>query len=308
VTDPAATEQDVETCYRHPDRPTYIHCQRCGRPICAQCQTQAAVGVQCPECVREGRAEVAAARGGAAGAVRRLVPGNVPIVTFVLMGLCVLVYLGQLLSGGLVTNAGVLDPSRIASEPWRLLTSAFLHSPFQGSPTSLLHIVFNMYALFIFGPPLERFLGRVRFLALYLIGALGGSIGVVLVYQLAVATNGASVNWLGGLLQPSSALGASGAIFALLGAMLVLHRAMGVRPFQLIVVVVANLAITFFVSGIAWEAHVGGFVVGLVLAVILLRTRRIDQKVPQIAGFVGVAVLLAVIVIVSVSTSPGAYV
>jgi len=297
------SDQAPETCYRHPNRPTYIRCQRCDRPICPECQTPAPVGVLCPECMRDGRSAIAASRtGGAGGYLRRMLPQGVPVVTYVIMGLCILVYVAQLVSGGVVTDAGVLDPSAIASQPWRLLTSAFLHSP-----SSFLHILFNMYALFTFGPALERFLGRLRFLALYLVTAFGGSVGVVLVYQLAVATNGTSAHWLGGLLQPSAALGASGAIFGLLGAMLVLHRAMGVQPLQLVIIVVLNLAITFFVRGIAWEAHVGGVLTGLAIGAILLRTRRTDQRVAQLGGIAAIAVVLVAIVIACVSSTPSAY-
>jgi membrane associated rhomboid family serine protease len=217
------------------------------------------------------------------------------------MGLCVIVFLAQWLVGG-VTNAGVLDPQLIASQPWRMLTSAFLHSP-----SSVLHILFNLYALFIFGPMLEQFLGRLRFLALYLITAFGGSLGVVLVYQLWVVTEGASATWIDTLLRPSAALGASGAIFGLLGAIVAMRRALGVQPVQLIVVVVANLAFSFFVPGIAWEAHVGGLITGLAIGAVFMRTRRTDQRVPQIAAVAAVAAALVVITVLCVATHPGAY-
>jgi membrane associated rhomboid family serine protease len=301
VSDHPAAEQAPETCYRHPNRATYIHCQRCDRPICAECQTPAPVGVLCPECMREGREAMSATRGGAAGAFRRLLPQGVPVVTYVIMGLCVLVYLAQVLVGG-VTSAGVLDPQLIASQPWRMLTSAFLHSP-----SSFLHILFNLYALFIFGPMLEQFLGRLRYLALYLVTAFGGSLGVVLVYQLAVSTNGASVHWIGTLLSPSAALGASGAIFGLLGAIVAMRKALGVQPVQLIIVVIANLAFSFFVPGIAWEAHVGGLVTGFVIGAILIRTRRTDQRWVQVGGIAAVAVVLIAATFLCVATQPTAY-
>ncbi len=301
------SEIDSDYCYRHPDRQSFIHCQRCGRTICPQCQTQAAVGVQCPECVREGRAPVGVTRGtGTAGMPRFLqqfVPrGSAPVVTYVLIGLCVLVYLAQWLTGQALTSAWVLDPTRIRVEPWRVLTSAFLHSP-----STILHLLFNMYALFIFGPTLERFLGRARYLALYLVGAIGGSVGVVLVYQLAVATDGASAHWLGSLLQPAAALGASGAIFALMGALLVLHRAIGLAPVQLIAVVAINLAFSFFVSGIAWEAHLGGLGAGALIGAVYLSTRRQDARRRQVLLVAAVAVGLLVIAGVCVAVSPGAY-
>lgn len=302
MTTPAPeAETTSQTCYRHPDRPSFIHCQRCGRTICPQCQTQAAVGVQCPECVREGRQQVAASR---PGLLTRLIGnGTTPLVTYGLIALCVVIYLGQWLSAGALTNAWVLNPSLIASQPWRLITSAFLHS------TSFIpHLLLNMYALFIFGPALERFLGRVRFLALYLVGALGGSLGVVLLYQLAVATNGASAKWFDGFLAPSTALGASGAIFALMGALLVLRKVMGLRLTQILIIVVANVAFGFIAPGIAWQAHLGGLAVGAAIAAIYLTTRRSEQKARQIVSVLGIVAVLAVILLACVLSSPGYYV
>ena len=294
------TEIDSEYCYRHPDRKSFIHCQRCGRTICPQCQTQAPVGVQCPECVREGRQQVGASR---PGLIARFIGGgSTPVVTYVLIALCVVIYLIQWVSGGALTNAWALNPSLIASQPWRLITSAFLHS------TSFIpHLLFNMYALFIFGPALERFLGRARYLALYLVGALGGSLGVVLLYQLAVATNGASAKWLDGFLAPSTALGASGAIFALMGALLVLRKAMGLRLTQILIVVVVNVAFGFIAPGIAWQAHLGGLGVGAAIAGVYLVTRRPEQKARQILAVVGIGAALVVILIACVLSSPGYY-
>jgi len=298
MSDPAPqAEIDSESCYRHPDRQSFIHCQRCGRTICPQCQTQAAVGVQCPECVREGRQQLAASRPGLLSRV--IGTGSTPIVTYALIASCVVIYLIQWVSGGALTNAWVLDPRLIATEPWRLITSAFLHS------TSFIpHLLFNMYALFILGPALERFLGRVRYLALYLVGALGGSVGVVLLYQLAVATNDASSKWLGGLLAWGPSLGASGAIFALMGALLVLRKAMGLQLMQILIVVVINLAFGFFVRGIAWEAHLGGLAVGAAIAGVYLVTRRPEQRTRQILSVVGIVAALAVILVVCGFSSP----
>lgn len=293
-------EIDSEYCYRHPDRQSFIHCQRCGRTICPQCQTQAAVGVQCPECVREGRQQVAASR---PGLLTRLIgTGSTPIVTYVLIGLCIVTYAAQLISGGAVTNAWVLNPPQIASQPWRLITSAFLHSP-----GFIPHLLFNMYALFIFGPPLERFLGRVRFAALYLIGALGGSLGVVLLYELWVITRGASSDWVGGFLDWSSAFGASGAIFALMGALLVLRKAMGLGLTQILVVVVINVAFGFIVPGIAWQAHLGGLGVGAAIAGVYATTRRPQQRVRQIMSTAAIAAGIGLILLAFVVSSPDHY-
>lgn len=296
-------EIDSEYCYRHPDRQSFIHCQRCGRTICPQCQTQAAVGVHCPECVREARQEVSASRPGPIA--RFLGTGSTPVVTYLLIGLCVVIYLIQLLSANVVTDAWYLDPSAIRSQPWRLLTSMFLHST--GS-LLFVHLLFNMYALFVFGPALERFLGRVRFLALYLVGGFGGSVGVVLAYQAYLVSNGASAQVLGGFFAPTGALGASGAIFALMGALLVLHRAMGLQLRQLVIVVAINIGFSIYAhTQIAWEAHFGGLAIGAAIGAIYLATRRNHQRSAQILAVAGIAAALVLIVVTSVVSQPGGY-
>jgi membrane associated rhomboid family serine protease len=209
-------------------------------------------------------------------------------------------YLGQVFSGGALTNAWVLQPDLIATQPWRLITSAFLHA-------NPIHILFNLYALYIFGPVLERFLGRIRYLALYLVGAFGGSVGVVLVWQLALVTGNASSKWLDGLLNPASALGASGAIFALMGALLVLRKSIGLQLNQILIVVVINLAFGFFVRGIAWQAHLGGLATGAAIAAVYLVTRREQQRSTQVLSVVGIAAALVVVLVACVVTQPGGY-
>jgi membrane associated rhomboid family serine protease len=299
MTDPVQHEADAApTCYRHPDRETYISCQRCGRPICPACQTQAAVGVHCPECVREGRATAPAG----VAVARALRPRGRSVTTYVLMGLIVVVYAVQWISQQALTDAWVLNPTVVGAEPWRLITSAFLHSP-----TLIVHILFNLYALYAFGPALEAFLGRARFLALYLITALGGSIGVLAIYELAVVTDGRIIEMTGGFLSPSSALGASGAIFGLIGAYLPLRRAIGVNLMQLLLILGINLAIGFFAGGIAWEAHVGGLLVGIAIGTVYLRTRRPNQKTVQIGAIAGIAVALLVIFVLFVASAPVYY-
>ncbi|HEX7835513.1 MAG TPA: rhomboid family intramembrane serine protease [Pseudolysinimonas sp.] len=295
----ANVETETPVCYRHPNRPTWVSCQRCGRYICPECQTQAAVGVQCPECVREGRAGMP---GRAPAVVRALRPSGTPVVTYTLIGLCVLAYIAQFLTGQALTAAWFLDPSRIESEPWRVITSAFLHSP-----GLILHLLFNMYALFAFGPALEVFLGRARFLALYLIGALGGSVAVVAVYQLVIATNGGITQATGGFIHPISALGASGAIFALMGGLFALRKAMGINMQQLVIVLVINLALGFFVPNVAWQAHVGGLVVGFVLGQIFSRTRRPQDRARQVGGVAATAAALVVLLVAFVLSAPTQY-
>ncbi len=281
-------------CYRHSDRETYISCQRCGRPICTACQTQAAVGVQCPECVKAGREGMP---GQARRAVRTFRPGAGSVVTFTLIGLNVAIYALQWLTNQELTRAWVLSPYVVGSEPWRLITSAFLHSP----STIVLHLLFNMYALFALGPVLESFLGRGRFIALYLIGALAGSVGFltyVEVWALSAGTIGQ---------QPGGALGASGAVFALIGALLAMRKPLGVDIRQLLVLLAINLALPFFVGGIAWEAHVGGLIIGFLIGVILMRTRRPEQRTAQILGLAGVAVGLMVLFGIYLASAPVIY-
>lgn len=245
-------------------------CQRCGRTICPQCQTQAAVGVHCPECVKEGRASSPRQP----SAIRNLVrSGDRPLVTWSIIALCVVVYVLQLLPGSQVTNALLYYPPYTYTEPWRMVTALFVHSP-----SSLLHILFNMFSLFIFGPIMERMLGRIRFLALYLLSGLGGSVAVL-------------------LLAPSTpVVGASGAIFGLLGAFFVIQRKLGGNTVQLLIVIGLNLVVGFLPgANIAWQAHVGGLVVGAAVALIYLRTPRIAQRTVQVIAVTAVFVALVVL-------------
>lgn len=228
------------------------------------------------DCVKEGARSTPTPRtrfGAPAG-------DRAPVVTWTILGLCVAVYLGQRLIPGLTRDlsfVGVLA----GSEPWRFITSAFVHSP-----TSLLHIVFNMYILYAFGPTLEAALGRVRFVLVYLLSAIGGSIGVLLLSPL-------EPGWF------VQVVGASGAIFGLLLMYVVLLLRQGQVPTALLVMIGINLALPFFVRGIAWEAHIGGAVIGAVLGGLLLLTSapgRTTEAVRRRAlfwpGFAGLAALL----------------
>jgi membrane associated rhomboid family serine protease len=271
VTDSARDTDNF--CYRHPDRQSYILCQRCGRTVCAECQTQAAVGVHCPECVREARESAPRTRPAAVTRMRASLRGSsgVPVVTYTLIGINVLLWVLQLVTGGLVYQwfAYLATPDATAAEPWRMLTSAFLHS--MSSP---LHILFNMFSLYVFGPIIEQAVGRARFLALYLLAALGGSVAVLLINPGVVV------------------VGASGAVFGLLGAFFVIQRRLGGNSTQLVIVIGLNLVIGFVVPNVAWEAHVGGLAVGAGVAALYMATRRRQQKPVQIAAVAGVAIAL----------------
>jgi len=232
----------VPVCPRHPDRAAYVRCQRCGRPACPECQRPAAVGVHCVDCVAE------AARGAREG--RTIFGGRVrqgrPVVTLTIVALCAVSYVLQLLVPTW-TSRWAFSPLAGAFEPWRFLTAAFLHSPGQ-----VFHILFNMIALWMTGPYLEATLGRARFAVLYLLSALGGSVGAVL---LAPATD----SWT------TAMVGASGAVFGLFGAVLVVLRRLGRDAGPILGIIVLNGVLGFVVPGIAWQAHLGGLVVGALL-------------------------------------------
>lgn len=258
-------------CYRHPDRQSYILCQRCGRTICPQCQTQAAVGVHCPECVREGRASLPRTR---ANPLARFRGGDQPVVTWSIIALCVVIYVLQILPSSPVTQVLLYYPPLTAIEPWRMITALFVHS--QGS---ILHIGLNMFSLFLFGPILEKIVGHVRFLALYLVSGFGGSVAVLL------------------LAPTTPVVGASGAIFGLLGAFFVIQRKFGGNTTQLLIVIGLNLVVGFIPgTNIAWQAHLGGLIAGGAVAFVYLRTRRRDQRTLQV---VLVALVAAVLVAIS---------
>ncbi len=262
-------------CYRHPDRQSFILCQRCGRTICPQCSTQAAVGVHCPECVAEARAKAPRRQPMTIRAARSLRNNpDRPIVTYAIIALCVLVYVAQFILGNALTSWLVYYAPLSFAQPWRLLTSLIAH----GSP---LHLLTNMFSLFIIGRMLEPALGRLRYLALFLIGGIGGLAAV------AVIVPGTPV------------LGASGAIFAMLGALLVLIRRFGGNASQILIVVGINLVIGFVLPGVAWQAHIGGFIAGAALTAIFVRTRSEKQRPLQVAATAGIGVILVAIIAIS---------
>jgi membrane associated rhomboid family serine protease len=284
----AEPSAQVPVCPRHPDRPSYVRCQRCGRPACPDCQRAAAVGFQCVDCVNESKRttpEVRTVYGGAAA-------NGKPVVTFGIIAVCVVVYALQWLIPGQAVyeqfayNNIFATPQYGAFEPWRMITAAFLHSP-----DSLLHIMLNMYTLWIFGQALEPLLGRVRFLALYLLSAVGGSVGYLLLNPVLVPGQG-----LVGV------VGASGAIFGLFGAMLLVQRHRGGDTRQLWVLIAINGVIGFLIPQIAWQAHLGGLITGGLCAAVLAYTPRGPrQGLLQAAGLAAVLALLVAVSWVRIS-------
>jgi membrane associated rhomboid family serine protease len=235
--DAEAGEGGWSACYRHPDRRAGVSCQRCNRPICPECMSEASVGFHCPGCVRRGGQKVITPR---SLEVR-------PLLTQVLIGVNVAVFL---LGIGLVAVEGVGDlsvrgelngPAVADGEWWRLITNGFLHA-------NLMHLALNMMVLWFLGTQVEMALGRVRYAIVYFGSLLGGSLGAL-------------------LLNPyGSTVGASGAIFGIMGAAAALQarRGLSIWSTGLGGLLAINLLVTFLVPGISIGAHVGGLVIGFI--------------------------------------------
>jgi len=276
-------------CYRHPDRQSFVLCQRCLRTICPECQTPAAVGVICPECLRDQQkgqspAQRKAERRWSRPRAASVVADGRPVVTYAIIGVTAFVYLLQLIPGfgrtvenALLFYAPMLYPGLTGMfEPWRLLTGALVHSSFW-------HLALNMLALFMIGRTLEPLLGRIRFLTLYVLCALGGSVAVTL---LSFAT---------------PVVGASGAIFGLFGALLIIGRHLGANIAGIALVIGINLVIGFVPGmNVSWQAHVGGLVTGLVVAFIFTRTRAVRQRGLQTGLLIAVGAVLVALLFVPV--------
>ena len=286
-----AVPQAAPVCPRHPNREAYVRCQRCERPTCPECQRPAAVGIQCVDCVREGAKSVRTARtvlGGRAGVDR-------PVVTQTIIGLCVVLLFLQYASSDEVTSRLAFWNPVVFTEPWRFLTSGFLHG-------GILHIALNMYALWMIGPYLEQLFGRVRFAGLYLVSIVGGSVGY---FVLSVPNGAPNADWW----VPT--VGASGAVFGLFAALVVVNRRLNRDIGGVVGIIAINLVIGFLPLlgvdigvGIAWQAHVGGLLTGAALAAGLAYAPRERQQLMHVLTFAGVAVLLVVLVLVKAATVP----
>jgi membrane associated rhomboid family serine protease len=196
----------------------------------------------------------------------------------VLLVVTVAIYALQILSGGVLTEYLSFNPYFSTIQPWRFITAGFVHSDsLFSNPLSVLHIVLNMYTLFLFGRALEPILGRWRFLALYLISIVGGSIAVMWL----ASTN----TWV---------VGASGGAFGLMAAFLVILRSIGANSTTMAGVIAINLVFTFMNPSISWEAHVGGLALGAVVALLYSKTRDLKQQKLQVLGLTGIVLALAV--------------
>jgi membrane associated rhomboid family serine protease len=285
--DPAnsAGQEVPPTCYRHPNRETWVSCVRCGRHACPDCLRQAAVGQQCVECVREASQGTPKARTAFGGR-----PVATAAVTWTLVGINVLIFLIEVAKPDLLYAWGMLGTralapdgiqSGVAGGQWyRLITSAFIAPGTSFSGLGFLDILFNMWALVVVGPSLEQMLGRVRFIAVYLLSAVGGS---VLFYYM----------------EPSGlAAGASGAIFGLFGAWFVVARKLRLDVRGIVTIIAINLVFSLvYRSTIAWQDHVGGLIVGALTAAAFAYAPRKNRTAFQAGAAVVILAVLVVLVI-----------
>ncbi|HEX5223914.1 MAG TPA: rhomboid family intramembrane serine protease [Solirubrobacteraceae bacterium] len=266
----------MATCYRHPSRETGVSCSNCGRPICPDCMTTTPVGMRCPECAKQ-RTQVRRMRD---------MP-TIPRATYALLVINVAAFLAEqgqfsVYSSnslhGTVINEGVLFRAAIAEghQYWRLVTSAFLHE-------NLLHIGFNMYLLYLLGMMLEPAIGTVRFAAIYFTSLLAGSFGVVFA-------------------TAAPSLGASGAVFGLMGAAAVELRARRISVWQSGIggLIVINLILSFSLANISVGAHVGGLIGGALAA---LAVRTADSRQLPALGYLACLALAAVSVAGAIAIS-----
>ncbi|OJF12755.1 rhomboid family intramembrane serine protease [Couchioplanes caeruleus] len=290
----------VPVCYRHPSKETYVRCARCERPICPDCMNEASVGHQCPECVAEGRRTQRSARTAFGGSAA----GRSGTATKVLVGINVFVMIASIMSGGanavagggwggllgsdtpltrwgavlggaVYGPAGDVDVHGIAGngEWYRLITAMFLHY-------GVLHLLMNMYALWILGRDLERALGPLRFVGLYALAGLGGNVAAYVFSP-----------------PNQSTAGASTAVFGLMAAIFVLLKRLKLSVAPILPVIVINVIFTFAVTGVSIAGHLGGLLTGAVVAAILAYAPRAKRNLVQGAGLATVFVLLLMIAI-----------
>jgi len=272
---PSTPDRPAETpsCYRHPGREAYVRCTRCHRYICPDCMRDAAVGHQCVECVRAGARTVREPRLHLGGQQT----STTPVVTYALIALNVLVFVLQTVSADLESRLTLWSPAVANGDLYRLVTSAFLHY-------GVTHLLFNMLALYVVGPPLERWLGRLRFVALYTLSALGGSVLVYLLSPLNAAT-----------------AGASGAIFGLFGAIFMVSKRLNLDVRWVAALIGINLIFTLVVpaissQAISWQGHVGGLVTGALIALVYVDAPRERRNLIQTGVTVAVVVLFTVLI------------
>jgi membrane associated rhomboid family serine protease len=259
-----------------------VACSNCGRPICPECMTSTPVGMRCPDCARQ-RTKVRRGAGAFTSA-------KTPYATYALIAINVVVFIAELGAGGgatsgqLVEDGGIQGPAIADGDWFRIITGGFLHA-------GPLHLLFNMYVLYVAGTLLEPGIGTPRFLAIYFISLLAGSFGAL-------------------LLDPNSlTVGASGAIFGLMAAVLVVARGRGMEELasQFGLFIVLNLALTFAIPNISIGGHLGGLVGGGVAALLLV---GVERRAPARIGIAfeagGLVLLLALAVVGSLVAASAA--
>ena len=254
-------------CPRHPGRVAYVRCQRCDRPVCPECQVPSPVGVHCVDCARQAQGRRRGPRTILGGR-----PSADAMVTKALIAACAAVGLIQLIMP-LVTSRFAFFPALALDEPWRFVTTAFLHA-------SPVHLAFNMWALWVCGSVLEPVLGRWRFTALYGLSAVGGSTAIFLL------SSPASSSWF------TLTVGASGAVFGLFAALFVIQRRFGRDTSAIVGLLAINLVISVLGSGISWQGHLGGLLTGAAVSAVFAWAPRDRRGVYAVGGCVIVGALL----------------
>ena len=285
------TGQDTPpTCYRHPGRETWVSCVRCGRHACPDCLRDAAVGQQCVDCVR-GATGPGGQRARAAKTVFGGRPSRTATVTWTLVAINVLVFLAEVARPSLLYDLGMISSpvgtpvgvqSGVAGGQWyRLITSAFTAPGTSISGLGLLDIAFNLWALFVLGPQLEHLLGKIRYLAVYLLSAVGGSLLYFYLVPIGLAA------------------GASGAIYGLFGAWFVVMRRLRLDSRGIVLLIAINLGFSFlYHTSIAWQDHIGGLVTGALLTAAYVYAPRKNQVAFQAAATVLLVVLMVIAAVI----------
>jgi membrane associated rhomboid family serine protease len=288
-------QQNLPACARHPDRPTGLRCVRCDRPACPDCLREASVGYQCVDCVTEGSKTVRPAR--TTGGARARQGARQMVVVPLLIGVNVLVFaITAFQAKSIVDNQraglfidGTLIPGLVANgDCWRLITSGFLHFGNYGGYGPI-HLIFNMFALYVLGRDLEVALGRGRFLAVYMLSLFGGSTAVMLFGDALTST-----------------AGASGAIYGLFGGIAVVVFRAKMNPTPVLVLLGINIFLSVTLPGISLLGHLGGLLVGaLSTAALVYAPRNKNFLRFQVWSCVGLAVVLVAVVALRVAAMDG---
>ena len=240
----------MSNCINHSSKVTYVRCSRCENYICVDCMRSASIGYQCPSCASDSTPVIKGINR------NRFIPSqeNTQVTKFLSISLLA-VYVFQFLLGDvLIANFALFAPSVKNGQWWLLITAGFLHG-------SIIHLLFNVYILWVIGSQLENIVGKTKFIVIYFVSLLGGSLASYLFSPFG-----------------SYSIGASGAIFGLMGAMLVVGRKRNLDISQITTLVVINVVIGFVLSGIDWRAHLGGLAAGAFITWVLINATSLKGK------------------------------